>query len=685
MTSATQKSTKRIACVGEDDEAFVAALLCELEQLGLNARHMSAFSLRLAPRPPDLTVLLGDATENGGGEIADQLGTARGPIAVVMPPGALAARLEARQRGFFVVPRSEEPAKLARALVALLDSDEEKAATLEDAPPSPPPSDEATDTVFEAVTVRPEPSRPKPPPIPKPRAIPRKTLLGIAASPPIPAPAKLQAADPHQAITHPQAAAPEQLEHETKELRIPEARDGSAPIGTRKNAFTAQERMDTTGGEPPKRVDPDVTAPQAPLFEEMGELASPEAALVDAGETPTATAAPLSKTAHRAETTHEPSLAATPSMPAPAAPVEPSTTVQPIARTMVLDPDSLPIRAAPTPAADARPPSLPSASPDALLHAPSAGPQAPAPKRGRLILTLAVGVWSEGSPSVEGRRPFFICAHPAAHPPSRRAPLRPRSHRRRARRRSLPRTPPLRKRFEQRRPKPELSPSPRQPKSARHPKNVRQKLMSRRKARKALSPPLQWPPPRPQPRRKPHRFPTRSSRPSRRARSRTSSSAKGASTSGPEGSKRPSPRSPGRPRSTRTTRTRTQVWPEPRWRPADHRKPSGTPNVLYACAAAAPSITSSWATPAERRVTRKAHVAPTKKPSSAIRKTATHEVAWVDDRLEPIERPCGAPLCTKGTEGSPLVHGGPRPCARPQAQRILGKRKAKSGSAKPFA
>lgn len=391
MTSATQKSTKRIACVGEDDEAFVAALLCELEQLGLNARHMSAFSLRLAPRPPDLTVLLGDATENGGGEIADQLGTARGPIAVVMPPGALAARLEARQRGFFVVPRSEEPAKLARALVALLDSDEEKAATLEDAPPSPPPSDEATDTVFEAVTVRPEPSRPKPPPIPKPRAIPRKTLLGIAASPPIPAPAKLQAADPHQAITHPQAAAPEQLEHETKELRIPEARDGSAPIGTRKNAFTAQERMDTTGGEPPKRVDPDVTAPQAPLFEEMGELASPEAALVDAGETPTATAAPLSKTAHRAETTHEPSLAATPSMPAPAAPVEPSTTVQPIARTMVLDPDSLPIRAAPTPAADARPPSLPSASPDALLHAPSAGPQAPAPKRGRLILTLAVG------------------------------------------------------------------------------------------------------------------------------------------------------------------------------------------------------------------------------------------------------------------------------------------------------
>ena len=91
MKTATKPNAKRIACVGEDDPTYVAQIVRGLEQLGMTARHMSAFSLRLAPRPPDLTVLLGSAVKDGGAEVVDQLGKNRGPFAVVMGPGGLAA------------------------------------------------------------------------------------------------------------------------------------------------------------------------------------------------------------------------------------------------------------------------------------------------------------------------------------------------------------------------------------------------------------------------------------------------------------------------------------------------------------------------------------------------------------------------------------------------------------------
>lgn len=145
MTKATKPTAKRIACVGEDDPTYITELVRGLEQRGMTARHMSVFSLRLAPRPPDLTVLFGSAAKDGGVEMVTQLGEQRGPFAIVMAKGALAARLEARQRGLHVLPRAERGEEMA-PLVAKLLAEIEGGATATTPPiPIPSPSPIALD------------------------------------------------------------------------------------------------------------------------------------------------------------------------------------------------------------------------------------------------------------------------------------------------------------------------------------------------------------------------------------------------------------------------------------------------------------------------------------------------------------------------------------------------------------
>ncbi|MCZ7679863.1 MAG: hypothetical protein M5U28_14300 [Sandaracinaceae bacterium] len=113
-------STKRVACVGKDDDRYVDRLVRGLELRGLSAKHLSLPALRMAPRPPDITVLVGNAVDDGGAAVLATLGQERGPFVAVMPAGALSARLEARQRGVHVVPRKDDGSETAALIAKLL-------------------------------------------------------------------------------------------------------------------------------------------------------------------------------------------------------------------------------------------------------------------------------------------------------------------------------------------------------------------------------------------------------------------------------------------------------------------------------------------------------------------------------------------------------------------------------------
>src|SRR5690606_39858804 len=120
--------------------------------------------------------------KDGGAEVVDQLGKNRGPYAVVMGPGALAARLEARQRGLFVLPRADRGEDMATALAELLAEIEAGTASAGGPAltPSQPPAPIAVDGLDwdeddQAETVnKPEPvawrktPAPRPPPPPRP-------------------------------------------------------------------------------------------------------------------------------------------------------------------------------------------------------------------------------------------------------------------------------------------------------------------------------------------------------------------------------------------------------------------------------------------------------------------------------------------------------------------------------------
>ena len=367
MKTATKPNAKRIACVGEDDPAYVAQIVRGLEKLGMTARHMSAFSLRLAPRPPDMTVLLGSAVKDGGAEVVDQLGKDRGPFAVVMGPGGLAARLEARQRGLFVLPRADGGDDMATALAELLAEIEAGTASAGGPmlTPSQPPAPVAVDGLDwdeddQAETVnKPEPVawrktpapalRPPPPP-PPPRGLGERTTLPGAASSPglltfdeVTAPGGSPPPEVHD-LARPKPLAPKV-----------DAPDASSEQ-TRDNIVIAQELARSMNDAPSLETrlpaDPDVTAPQAALFEPGPNLEPPPPAPQAEGSEPIqealATAIPSSGAAVP--------MAA---IPAPAPSEEPAARSTPA--TMVMEGVSLSLPPTPpsAPHAYAAPPSPP--------------------------------------------------------------------------------------------------------------------------------------------------------------------------------------------------------------------------------------------------------------------------------------------------------------------------------------
>ena len=131
----TKSGDNRVALVGDDDEKLVGSLLGALTQRGIRAMRMPIASLKLAPRPPALTILLESVTEDGGGTAAESIGLERGPYAVLMGPGALAQRLEARQRGFHIIPRKDDASEMAEFIESLLSQAQVSSATTPDGLP----------------------------------------------------------------------------------------------------------------------------------------------------------------------------------------------------------------------------------------------------------------------------------------------------------------------------------------------------------------------------------------------------------------------------------------------------------------------------------------------------------------------------------------------------------------------
>lgn len=110
-----------MAFVGQDDPTFVDDVRRELEGLGVRSRVLGVSSLKIAARAPDLTVMFGDAAEDGGVAVLEEVGAERGPFAIIVPHGKLAARLEARQRGVEIVPRKESGGEVAADILRILD------------------------------------------------------------------------------------------------------------------------------------------------------------------------------------------------------------------------------------------------------------------------------------------------------------------------------------------------------------------------------------------------------------------------------------------------------------------------------------------------------------------------------------------------------------------------------------
>ena len=110
-----------MAFVGQDDPTFVDDVRRALEEAGVRSRVLGLSSLKIAARPPDLTVMIGDAAEDGGVAVIDEVGLERGPFAIIVPHGKLAARLEARQRGIEIIPRKATGVEVAAEVERILD------------------------------------------------------------------------------------------------------------------------------------------------------------------------------------------------------------------------------------------------------------------------------------------------------------------------------------------------------------------------------------------------------------------------------------------------------------------------------------------------------------------------------------------------------------------------------------
>lgn len=123
MTSADSSSTaQRVAIVGDDDPTFVEDLRAALQGAGIRSRVLTVSTLKKVARTPDLTLILGDAVQDGGIAVVDAVGEERGPFAVVLAAGSLSVRLEARTRGLLVIPRPDDGAALGRDVERMLDS-----------------------------------------------------------------------------------------------------------------------------------------------------------------------------------------------------------------------------------------------------------------------------------------------------------------------------------------------------------------------------------------------------------------------------------------------------------------------------------------------------------------------------------------------------------------------------------
>lgn len=417
-------STKRVACVGKDDERYVDRLVRGLELRGLSAKHLSLPALRMAPRPPDITVLVGNAVDDGGAAVLVTLGQERGPFVAVMPSGALSARLEARQRGVHVVPRKDDGAETA-ALIAKLLADLTSGAIGSPMSAPPPPKavpldaldwdedEPETQNQPQAVPWRPGAGRgiSKVPP-PKPG---RTTLPGGVSFPPemlrvadvaplaledVTRPdAKPLRPDVHKAVTKPHAIDPRVHEAETRPIQAPD----DPGLGDDDDTVAAgYETLQDLKGELERALeeglapsdDPDATSPQRawrpPGAPGAADVTSKEAPIDDAdailGLAPEMPQPARPPPLPRVQPSPRPSPAApapiaparlhepTPSPIAPAAPVEPGPS--PVAAAAI-PPASLPMPGAPLAAIP--PATLPAAPESRPALAPSAQPPAAPP------------------------------------------------------------------------------------------------------------------------------------------------------------------------------------------------------------------------------------------------------------------------------------------------------------------
>ena len=110
---------KRVAIVG-DDKLFVDLLGSALGERGVSARGLTSTALRIAPRAPDLTLLIGEHAKDGGAAVIEAVGATRGPFAVVVEQGDLSARIEARRRGVAIIAKSATAPEIADEVTRLV-------------------------------------------------------------------------------------------------------------------------------------------------------------------------------------------------------------------------------------------------------------------------------------------------------------------------------------------------------------------------------------------------------------------------------------------------------------------------------------------------------------------------------------------------------------------------------------
>ncbi|HJL14566.1 MAG TPA: hypothetical protein RMH99_02850, partial [Sandaracinaceae bacterium LLY-WYZ-13_1] len=328
MTSA---QAKRIALLGgPEDPMFVRALSRALGERGYRAQRVSPSGLKVALRPPDLTVILG-GPDDGGVEAMETVGADRGPFAVVMPPGALAARLEARRVGLHVIPGQDEPLEVADGIDKLMA---ELAAGAASSPPSQPPPNVALDALdwdddpetvekrdADVEAWRKARGLGRPSQSPASRGSGDRSTLpgGISLTPPamkerepggedsledltLPSLQPLQIADVHEAVTKPHTIDPDAVDpHEgtTRQVVLPpsdEEETVDAPFGyeTLDDPYASLDLARKSASSD----DPDRTAPHRPVMagdageRAAGDRAAGEQASTDGRERDPDTTAP---------------------------------------------------------------------------------------------------------------------------------------------------------------------------------------------------------------------------------------------------------------------------------------------------------------------------------------------------------------------------------------------------------